>query len=102
MERCEVEIICFEIEHSAGISPEFHGTFLTMGDCTPCFDYIFLLVGHIMQNHINRIFVVGKAYDGLCSAFYALLFMALVIQVCSHIAVGMGHGKSRLKELLIA
>ena len=53
-----------------------------------------------MQDHRDRIFLVGQCDDGLCSSLHSLLFTGLEIQIGGHVSIGMGYCQGRLKEIL--
>ena len=52
-----------------------------------------------MQLHCQWINLVLKRYYGLGATLYSLLLRRLIIQICCHIAIGMSHCHSRLKEI---
>ena len=68
----------------------------------PDLDDVLLLISYIVECYVVGILVVGKTDDSLCSSIDGFLLRALIIKICSEVAVGMGDGKCRLERVLAA
>lgn len=89
-----------KIEHGASHTGEDNGLRLGVCDLTPGFDDILLGVSSIVQDDLQRIFVVAKRNEGLRSAINGLLPMILVIKIGRFVAICVRNAERRFKKVL--
>ena len=73
-----------------------------MLDFAPCLDDIFFGIGHVVQCHVHRIFVVAQVDGGLCSALHLLRRRRYIVKISRRIPVAVCDGYCRFEIVFVA